>query len=369
VTVSRRPLSDRDLELLSAYVDGALSDREKALLEQRLATDLALRAELATLRETVALLRDLPPLKAPRNFTLDPSVFGRSIPWWRRLVMLENLLQLSGAIGAAASVALVIVALILGDGRAEREKTVAEVGMAQQASSDPTTTLEVLNTAIAYSGEDLIQTTIVAQSLYMTAQALPTQTRRDATATSETVTDSEEAEMPSLALSDDSSGFAEDSALSGSTDIVGQPAPEAYAPQQGVSESDSAVDEPPASSALSPTVGSVAEANEGAAALRDTQDSGTAQSEAQAGAQEMAQTPQPGGVILNSPPPLSPTAASAQAVAEAPDEHDETANKTPADNNQTTESRDMRWLTAVGALSLLISLIVFLVGYRKARQA
>lgn len=63
-------LNDRDYELLSAYLDGALSPAERSQLEQRLQDDAALRRELTALRQTVALLRDLPPLRAPRDFTL-----------------------------------------------------------------------------------------------------------------------------------------------------------------------------------------------------------------------------------------------------------------------------------------------------------
>lgn len=64
---------DRDYELLSAYLDDALEADERAALEARLETDAALRRELAALRQTVALIRALPTLKAPRNFTLTAA--------------------------------------------------------------------------------------------------------------------------------------------------------------------------------------------------------------------------------------------------------------------------------------------------------
>jgi len=47
-------------ELLSAYIDGALSPRERARLEARLAQDAALRARLESLQRTVALVRGMP---------------------------------------------------------------------------------------------------------------------------------------------------------------------------------------------------------------------------------------------------------------------------------------------------------------------
>jgi hypothetical protein len=66
--------TDTDVELLSAYLDGMLTDSERAALEQRLAIDPALRRELAALRQTIDLIQALPALKAPRSFTLSPEM-------------------------------------------------------------------------------------------------------------------------------------------------------------------------------------------------------------------------------------------------------------------------------------------------------
>lgn len=102
-------VAERDWENLSAYIDGDMSPDERRALEARLAHDPALRAALDDLRENVRLLADLPRVKAPRNFTLDPAVYGRparGFAWWSA--------RFAGALGAAASIALVIgVALML----------------------------------------------------------------------------------------------------------------------------------------------------------------------------------------------------------------------------------------------------------------
>jgi hypothetical protein len=74
-------LTEREIELLSLYLDGALSDSERAALEVRLQTDAELRGELESLRQTVSLLRALPPRRAPRNFTLSASQVTRSARW------------------------------------------------------------------------------------------------------------------------------------------------------------------------------------------------------------------------------------------------------------------------------------------------
>jgi hypothetical protein len=69
--------TDAELDLLSAYIDEQLNDSDRTALEARLAQDADLRQELAAMRQTVALLRDLPTIRAPRAFTLTPEMVGQ----------------------------------------------------------------------------------------------------------------------------------------------------------------------------------------------------------------------------------------------------------------------------------------------------
>lgn len=71
-------LTDLDYDLLSAYIDGALTDSERADLESRLQAEPELRSELDELQATVTLLNNLPPRKAPRDFTLDARYARRT---------------------------------------------------------------------------------------------------------------------------------------------------------------------------------------------------------------------------------------------------------------------------------------------------
>ena len=74
-------MNQRDLELLSSYLDGQLkSDAERARLEARLSREPDLRAVLDDLRSARGLLRRLPLRKAPRNFTLTPKMVGKNPP-------------------------------------------------------------------------------------------------------------------------------------------------------------------------------------------------------------------------------------------------------------------------------------------------
>jgi len=68
--------SFRDVEQLSAFLDGQISRAEQARLEARLKADPALAAALEDLRQSRALLRRTPKRRAPRNFTLTPKMAG-----------------------------------------------------------------------------------------------------------------------------------------------------------------------------------------------------------------------------------------------------------------------------------------------------
>ncbi len=93
--------SFRDVELLSAYLDGQLSPSDSARLESRLSSDADLRAALNDLRSARGLLRKLPQRRAPRNFTLTLKMAGikppepRAYPTLRFATVLATLLFLA----------------------------------------------------------------------------------------------------------------------------------------------------------------------------------------------------------------------------------------------------------------------------------
>jgi hypothetical protein len=72
--------SFRDVEKISAYLDGQLKPSEKARLESRLLSEPELASVLKELRQTRGLLRQLPQRRAPRNFTLTPKMVGQKPP-------------------------------------------------------------------------------------------------------------------------------------------------------------------------------------------------------------------------------------------------------------------------------------------------
>lgn len=78
-----------DWEILSAYLDGQLSDRESSQLRQRLDAQPELQRALDELQRTKAVLRSAPRRRVPRNFTLTPAMVPVPKPWFRLAPMLS----------------------------------------------------------------------------------------------------------------------------------------------------------------------------------------------------------------------------------------------------------------------------------------
>jgi anti-sigma factor RsiW len=96
-------------ESLSAYLDGELTLRERTRVEQHLKECQACAENLRTLRQTVALLKELPAVPAPRSFAVRPRV-AKTRPAPAPSAWGYGLLK-----GATAISALLFVLLIGGD--------------------------------------------------------------------------------------------------------------------------------------------------------------------------------------------------------------------------------------------------------------
>jgi hypothetical protein len=70
-------LPRRDLESLSAYLDGQLPPRQRRRLEVRLSGEPELKEALNEMQGTHAALKSLSKLRVPRNFTLTPEMVGK----------------------------------------------------------------------------------------------------------------------------------------------------------------------------------------------------------------------------------------------------------------------------------------------------
>ncbi len=84
--------------LLSSYLDGRTSEAERALVEQHLKSCADCGRDLATLRTTVAAVREMPHIPAPRSFALprsmaqQPRAVPRTYPLLRGATAIATLL-------------------------------------------------------------------------------------------------------------------------------------------------------------------------------------------------------------------------------------------------------------------------------------
>jgi hypothetical protein len=93
---------DKEINLISAYIDAQLSPAETEKVKARLQTDPQLNQLFRDLSYTHKLLQALPHKRAPRNFTLTPE----SVPTKRFKLWLQPALSL---VSVAAAVTLVVV--------------------------------------------------------------------------------------------------------------------------------------------------------------------------------------------------------------------------------------------------------------------
>ena len=70
-------------EMLSAYLDRELSPKEQARVEKHLVQCAACAQNLHTLRQTVALLGELPAVAVPRAFTVRPTPAAQRLSFFR----------------------------------------------------------------------------------------------------------------------------------------------------------------------------------------------------------------------------------------------------------------------------------------------
>lgn len=105
--MKQQQITNTDWQLLSEYLDGQISARDKATLEKRMQTQEELRAGLDELRQTRALLRTVTKQRVPRNFTLTPAMVEqvRPRPWLRWIPVLNFA-------SAAAALAVAVMMLV-----------------------------------------------------------------------------------------------------------------------------------------------------------------------------------------------------------------------------------------------------------------
>jgi anti-sigma factor RsiW len=147
-------------ELLSAYIDDQVSAEERVRVEAHLATCSECDHDLATLRQTVALVGQLPQVAAPRPFTLreaDVKTMRPSRPaWW-------GLPWTRGLVGAGALLLCVVIVggvLLLGRPGMLGEPG-APVAMEAPSASQATAEAQVPEKMVVKEAEEAVEERVV----------------------------------------------------------------------------------------------------------------------------------------------------------------------------------------------------------------
>jgi anti-sigma factor RsiW len=133
-------MNQRDVELLSAYLDGQLNPSDSARLESRLGSDRELVSALDDLRAAKTLLRKLPKRRAPRNFTLTRKMVGfnpplpRAYPAFRFATVVATLMFFF-AFGLNTLAPQLAQAPVFGVGGAAEPETFAQQAPAMEAAA------------------------------------------------------------------------------------------------------------------------------------------------------------------------------------------------------------------------------------------
>jgi hypothetical protein len=69
-----RTLTFKDYRMISAYIDGRCSVREKIAVERLLESDADFKKAVSEFNRSKKMLKVIPQVKAPRNFTLSPAM-------------------------------------------------------------------------------------------------------------------------------------------------------------------------------------------------------------------------------------------------------------------------------------------------------
>lgn len=174
-------------ELLSAYLDGEVTAQERAQVERALAQDSETAWRLASLQQTVTLVKALPRASLPRSFTLREvdvmptrGAGDAAAPWWRTLFS-PALLRNGMAIAALLFIVLSVGDLTLSrsapapaasDALMVRETVVVEmvpaatpaIAAAKEAIPSPTAATEIVVAAAAQATTTPTATTVVMAS-------------------------------------------------------------------------------------------------------------------------------------------------------------------------------------------------------------
>lgn len=102
----KNQITSLDYERLSAYLDNQLVGKECIRMEERLIADPELRKQLQELEKTRLLLRELPRLRAPRNFYISPESVSKPVG-------VRPSFKLFPAYGIVSAIATILLVMVI----------------------------------------------------------------------------------------------------------------------------------------------------------------------------------------------------------------------------------------------------------------
>ena len=186
-----KSVEEKQQEALNAYLDDALSPQERQQFEQLLARDADLRLAVEQRRALQMQMRQMPRRKVPRNFTLDPALYGR--PQRQPLFQLYPVMRLATVLTAIFFILAIGADLFLYGGGApasgDAAQDVAMVAEEAMEALDAETAVEVTR----------IVTEVVVEEGETAAEAAPPVEAPAAEEMAEATESTVEEEMPAAA--------------------------------------------------------------------------------------------------------------------------------------------------------------------------
>ncbi len=153
-----KPAEEKQQEALHAYLNDALPPKERQQFEAQLAQDAGLQAELEQLQALRQAMRQMPRRRVPRNFTLDPAVYGR--PARQPLIRAYPILRGATALTAVFLIFALAAGLFTGLGGGAQSMAV-EMAPAEEVAMEAAPIEEV----VEEEGEMVEVTRVVAETI------------------------------------------------------------------------------------------------------------------------------------------------------------------------------------------------------------
>lgn len=152
-------------ERVTAYVDGRLSADQTRQFEAQMAQDEILRAEVAALQAVKQQLTALPSVRAPRNYTLDPAIYGAPDPAYG--ARLYPTVRVATAMAALMFIFMVTLTLLSNNGA---DDTAMSEAVAVQMMGEADTTADE-EESVAFAVEEAAE--IVVEEADVVEEAEP----------------------------------------------------------------------------------------------------------------------------------------------------------------------------------------------------